>query len=131
VLARDIRGLYHAGGPRRLRLYQIAQIINRVGGYRAELLHGCYRKHAGPIPPRAGDVSLNSGKLRAALGYDPFDPWPLLSDHAPTDGQWHFERNTGERGSTELLAETLYRNPANQDPTQRAAHRTAVRVLRA
>ena len=30
---RDITGLYHAGGPRRLSLFQIAQIVNRVGGY--------------------------------------------------------------------------------------------------
>ena len=34
VLARrDITGLFHAGGPRRLSLFQIAQIVNRVGGY--------------------------------------------------------------------------------------------------
>src|SRR5205814_1545769 len=34
VLARpDICGLFHAGGPRRLSLFQIAQIVNRIGGY--------------------------------------------------------------------------------------------------
>ena len=33
VLASDLAGLYHAGGPRPLSLYKIAQIINRVGGY--------------------------------------------------------------------------------------------------
>ncbi len=53
VLASDLAGLYHAGGPRRLSLFQIAQIINRVGGYDPSLLIGCPRKMAGPIPPRA------------------------------------------------------------------------------
>jgi len=33
VLASDVAGLYHAGGPLALSLYQIAQIVNRVGGY--------------------------------------------------------------------------------------------------
>ncbi|HMP07557.1 MAG TPA: sugar nucleotide-binding protein [Lacipirellulaceae bacterium] len=33
VLALDLAGVYHCGGPRRLSLYEIAQIVNRVGGY--------------------------------------------------------------------------------------------------
>jgi dTDP-4-dehydrorhamnose reductase len=108
VLARpEITGLFHAGGPRRLSLYEIAQIVNRVGGYDPDLLHGCPRIEAGPMPPRAGDVTLNSSKLTAALGYDPFDPWPLDDEHVPTHRQWHFE---SPRGSPQLLAEVLYRN---------------------
>ena len=63
VLSSDLAGLYHSGGPRRLSLYQIAQIVNRVGGYHPKHLHGCYRIEAGPIPPRAGNVTMNSGKL--------------------------------------------------------------------
>jgi dTDP-4-dehydrorhamnose reductase len=109
VLARrDMTGLFHAGGPRRLSLFQIAQIVNRVGGYDADLLHGCPRIEAGPIPPRAGDVSMDSSKLSRALGYDPFDPWPLHEDHVPTHRQWHHE---GLRGSPQLLKEVLYHNP--------------------
>jgi dTDP-4-dehydrorhamnose reductase len=109
VLARrDLVGLFHCGGPRRLSLFQIAQIVSRVGGYDPKLLHGCPRIEAGPLPPRAGDVTLNSSKLAAALGYDPFDPWPLAEEHVPTHREWHFE---GPRGSPELLAEVLYRNP--------------------
>ena len=110
VLASDLAGLYHAGGPRRLSLFQIAQVINRVGGYDPKLLMGCPRKMAGPMPPRAGDVSLNSDKLTAALGYNPFDPWPLAEEFTPTNDQWHFDR-CGFRGSKELLSEVLYRNP--------------------
>ena len=114
VLARpDIAGLFHAGGPRRLSLYQIAQIVNRIGGYEAHLLHGCPRIAAGPMPPRAGDVSMDSGKLAHAIGYEPFDPWPLADEHVPTHREWHFE---GPRGSPELLAEVLYRNPGSRRP---------------
>jgi dTDP-4-dehydrorhamnose reductase len=106
-----LRGLYHAGGPRRLSLYQIAQIVNRVGGYRAQDLMGCLRHEAGPIPPRAGDVSLDSRRLALDLGYDPFDPWPLPEEFVPTHHDWHKERPRAENGSPQLLAEVLYRNP--------------------
>ena len=43
-LANDGHGLYHVGGPRALSLYEIAQIVNRVGGYAPQLLHGCPRR---------------------------------------------------------------------------------------
>ena len=111
VLATDLAGLYHAGGPRRLSLFQIAQIINRVGGYDPANLIGCPRIEAGPIPPRAGDVSMDSSKLAQALGYEPFDPWPLDERFVPTHDRWHFERDDDWTGSRELLAEVLYRNP--------------------
>jgi len=108
VLARrDMYGLLHAGGPRRLSLFQIAQIVNRVGGYDPDLLHGCLRIEAGPIPPRAGDVTMDSSKLASALGYQPFDPWPLDEEHVPTHREWHYE---GSRGSPMLLKELLYHN---------------------
>ncbi len=110
LLGNEIAGLYHAGGPRRLSLYQIAQVVNRVGGYDPELLHGCPRIEAGPIPPRAGNVTMNSSQLSTALGYQPFDPWPLDEGMVPTHDKWHYER-TGFDGSPEFLAEVLYRNP--------------------
>ncbi|HTM52628.1 MAG TPA: sugar nucleotide-binding protein [Pirellulales bacterium] len=111
VLANDLQGLFHAGGPRPLSLYNIAQIINRVGGYRPQDLMGCQRLEAGPIPPRAGNVSLNSSKLREAIGYEPFHAWPYDDALVPTDPEWHFERHANERGGPEWLAEVLYRNP--------------------
>jgi dTDP-4-dehydrorhamnose reductase len=119
VLARrDITGLFHAGGPRRLTLFEIAQVVNRVGRYDPELLHGCLRADAGPMPPRAGDVTMNSSKLAAALGYQPFDPWPLDDEHVPTHREWHFE---GERGSPALLKELLYHNPRRRRVASGAA----------
>ncbi len=111
VLAGDLAGLFHAGGPRALSLYQIAQIINRVGGYNPRHLQGCPRIEAGPIPPRAGNVSMDSSKLTTALGYQPFHSWPYDEGLVPTHPDWHFERPTHERGSHAWLSEVLYRNP--------------------
>jgi dTDP-4-dehydrorhamnose reductase len=111
VLASKLTGLYHAGAPRQLSLYEIAQIVNRVGGYDPELLRGCLRQQAGPIPPRAGNVTMDSSKLTVALGHAPFDPWPVDEHFVPTHRHWHSERPAGEAGSPQLLAQLLYRNP--------------------
>ncbi len=111
ALASDLCGVYHAGGPRRMSLYEIAQVINRVGGYEADLLFGMPRLEAGPVPPRAGNVTMDSGKLATALGGDPFDPWPLDEALVPTHRDWHRERPPGEPRSPEWLGEVLHRNP--------------------
>jgi dTDP-4-dehydrorhamnose reductase len=110
-LARPQEGLFHLGGPRALTLYQIAQIVNRVGGYDPHLLKGCPRADAGPIPPRAGNVSMNSAKLIAFLGGNPFHPWPVGEELFPTDRLWHFTRPPDEPGSPAWLAARLYRYP--------------------
>ncbi len=108
VLSGRISGLYHCGGPRAATLFQIAQIINRVGGYDPRLLHGCPRIEAGPIPPRAGDVSMNSQRLAAVLGYEPFVTWPADNKYFPTDRRWHFDRTSSWQGNRELLRDVLY-----------------------
>lgn len=114
ILASQLSGLYHAGGPRRLSLYEIAQIVNRVGGYDPTLLIGCHRIEAGPVPPRAGNVAMDSSKLARDLGGDPFLPWPYDPNLVPTDRQWHSRRECWH-GSPQLLAEVLYRNPLRRD----------------
>jgi dTDP-4-dehydrorhamnose reductase len=101
------KGLYHLGGPRPLTLYQIAQIVNRVGGYDPALLKGCFRIEAGPIPPRAGNVTMNSDKLIALLGKTPCRTWPVDEEWFPNSRQWHYERD-GEMGSPERIVECLY-----------------------
>jgi dTDP-4-dehydrorhamnose reductase len=111
MLAGDLAGLYHAGGPRPLSLYEIAQIVNRVGGYDPRHLMGCPRVAAGPIPPRAGNVSMDSSKLARALGYEPFHAWPYDDSLVPTGPDWHYDRPADRPGSRALLAEVLYRNP--------------------
>jgi dTDP-4-dehydrorhamnose reductase len=111
-LSCNARGIYHCGGPQAMTLYQIAQVINRVGEYRAELLKGCLRIEAGPMPPRAGDVSMNSAKLIAEVGQRPFRPWPLGDDLQPTDRAWHLARPRDEPRSLDQIARRLYRYPA-------------------
>ena len=109
VFAKRITGLFHAGGPTKLSLYQIAQIVNRVGGYRPELLMGCPRIDAGPIPPRAGNVTMNSQKLKLALGREPFVAWPFLKNQVPTSSSWHQIKQP--EGSAELIHRSLYERP--------------------
>jgi dTDP-4-dehydrorhamnose reductase len=108
-LAGDERGLFHLGGPRAVTLYQMGQIVNRVGGYRPELLHGCPRQAAGPMPPRAGDVSMVSDKLLELLGCNPFRPWPFDPELVPANRQWHGERDHNEQGSAARIAHELYK----------------------
>ena len=103
MLGNRLRGLFHAGAPRPMSLYEIAQVINRVGGYDPGHLMGCLRAAAGPIPPRAGNVSMNSGKLASALGYVPCHAWPYDDAFVPTHCDWHRERPAGRQGSAELL----------------------------
>ena len=105
----DLSGIWHAGGDVYLSLYQIAQIVNRVGGYDPALLHGCPRIEAGPIPPRAGNVTMNSSKLKQTLGRQPFLPWPLDENFLPTDRSWHSTRNGVIGGTPQLIEKTLYR----------------------
>lgn len=115
VAVSDLSGIFHCGGPRTLSLYEIAQIVNRVGGYDPELLIGCPRIEAGPMPPRAGNVTMDSSKLAAALGRDPFVPWPQCDSMVPTDRQWHYDRSSGSEaltnGSLEWIEKVLYRRP--------------------
>lgn len=104
----DLQGLFHAGGPRAMTLYQIGQIVNRVGGYAPELLKGCPRAAAGPLPPRAGNVSMCSSKLVHLLGGQPFRPWPVGQDLMPNDPQWHFDRPQHELRSSRQIRDRLY-----------------------
>lgn len=88
------RGLWHVGGPLPLSLYRIAQIVNRAGGYAPELLMGCLRAAAGPVPPRAGNVSMDTSRLRALLGADAVGPWPRDPAHVPDGDDWHTRRES-------------------------------------
>lgn len=108
LLAGNEAGLFHLGGPRALSLYQIAQIVNRVGGYDPKLLNGCFRKEAGPVPPRAGNVSLRSDKLTGILGQNPCKPWPAHDSLLPADRLWHCRRSGDGDGSMHAIRRRLY-----------------------
>jgi dTDP-4-dehydrorhamnose reductase len=126
-LANGHADLFHCGGPRAITLYQIAQVVNRVGGYKPHLLKGCPRIEAGPIPPRAGNVSMNSDKLITALGFKPFQPWPVGEELLPTDRLWHFTRSEDAPGSLAMLEARLYRYSASREaPSRLDGHMTAM-----
>ncbi len=109
VAVRNMSGIYHAGGPRCLSLFQIAQIVNRIGGYDPNLLIGCPRIDAGPMPPRAGNVTMNSDKLKTALGREPFAVWPDDEEFVPgNDREWHFRQRDADCGE-DLIRSRLYR----------------------
>ncbi len=111
-LAGTQSGLFHCGGPRAITLYQIAQIVNRVGGYDPSLLRGCLRIEAGPLPPRAGNVSLSSDRLSGELGQNPFRPWPNRNELFPTYRNWHFDRSAGAGSFREIVAHLYHCSPA-------------------
>jgi len=72
---------------------------------------GIPRREAEPIPPRAGNVSMNSNKLTKALGHNPFDPWPYCDSLMPTGPKWHYERPEHEKHSPQYLHQVLCLNP--------------------
>ena len=114
VLVSNLSGVFHAGGPRKLSLYEIAQIVNKVGGYDPNLLIGCPRIDAGPIPPRAGNVTMDSSALERQLGRAPFRPWPLDPNLVPDTKRWHFARDR-QAGSIGLIKNQLYFRPERQN----------------
>ena len=111
MMKNRLSGIYHCGGPQKMSLYQIAQVVNRIGGYNPELLQGCPRIQAGPMPPRAGNVTMDSQKLLNALPGLKIDQWPLDPRHVPTHRQWHYQREGCEVGSPEKLERVLYTKP--------------------
>ena len=109
-LSESYSGIYHFGGPKNLSLYQIGQIINKAGGFDPNLLQGCPRHEAGPIPPRAGNVTMISEKLIKILGLHCIKPWPFKPHLIPGDMQWHHKREPEFDYSKTHLHENLYRH---------------------
>ncbi len=67
ALALKLRGLFHLGGESTWRLYDIGKYVQKKGGYSPELLNGRMRHEEVNGPPRIGDVSLNSKKIRKTM----------------------------------------------------------------
>ncbi len=67
ALTLKLRGLFHLGGESTWRLYDIGKYVQEKGGYSPELLNGRMRHEEVNGPPRIGDVSLNSKKIRKTM----------------------------------------------------------------
>ena len=121
----DFRGLFHAGGINKLSLFEIAQIVNLVGGFDPDLLHGCFRIQAGPMPPRAGNVTLCSDKLTEILGYVPFADWPRDRLLIPAGRDWH--RSPHLRGRLRQFADEQLAAAVSSDKMPPAIERLLYR----
>ena len=113
MMTSDHSGIFHCGSPRKMSLYEIAQVVNRVGGYSPELLQGCLRIQAGPMPPRAGNVTMDSSKLLNAFPDLTIDPWPLYEKWVPTDRKWHYERPATQVFEPKNINDVLYAKPVD------------------
>ncbi|MCF0224340.1 MAG: sugar nucleotide-binding protein [Fibrobacter sp.] len=105
-------GVYNCGGTRKVSLYNAGQLVNAIGGYSPELLHGCLRKEAGPLPPRVGDLSIDSSKLYKLLPKGFIRPWPTDDKLVPVGFDWHrtFGRHIKDKkimGSEEAIYKYL------------------------
>ena len=67
VIQSALQGLYHFGGERRWSLHEIGEYVVKRGGYDPRLLTGIDRCEEIDGPPRVGDVSLDSRRLRRQL----------------------------------------------------------------
>ena len=110
-LCNDFSGVVNCGGARQVSLYQMAQIINRTGGFAPELLYGMRIEESCPVPPRVRNCSLDSSKLAEILGYSPFTPWPGDRNHLPDSRRWHYNRRPNEPGSTPYMNRVLCFSP--------------------
>ena len=71
ALKLGLRGLFHLGGDKRWSLFDIGKYVLDRGGYAPCLLHGIMRHQEENGPPRIGDVSLNSKKIRSLIMQKP------------------------------------------------------------
>jgi dTDP-4-dehydrorhamnose reductase len=68
LLNTEETGLYHLGGDRPWSLHEVGQYVIRRGNYPPELLFTKSRHEDWNGPPRIGDVTLNSGKIKRLMG---------------------------------------------------------------
>jgi dTDP-4-dehydrorhamnose reductase len=68
ILNLKLKGLFHFGGEKGWSLYEIGKYVLRKGNYPSGLLNGIMRNQEKGGPPRIGDVSLNSTKMKDTIG---------------------------------------------------------------
>jgi hypothetical protein len=70
---------------------------------------------------------MNSSKLIAEMGGNPFQPWPLGDELVPGERDWHYHRPADEPAGREWLARRLYRYPGSGATEEEWGERYAVR----
>ena len=67
IAEKNLKGLFHVGGPDRLSRFQFGEIFCRVFSFPRSLLAPCLLEEANLPAPRPKDCSLNSEKARKQL----------------------------------------------------------------
>jgi dTDP-4-dehydrorhamnose reductase len=67
LVASDLAGLYHLGGPRRISRFELGALIAARHGYAASALVPALAAEAPTPPRRPRDVSLVSDRVRQHL----------------------------------------------------------------
>lgn len=67
ICRKDLRGIYHVGGPQRVSRYEFGRALARVYGFAEELLNPIPQDAAGLTAPRPRDCSLDTAKAQAVL----------------------------------------------------------------
>jgi dTDP-4-dehydrorhamnose reductase len=70
ISERETEGVYHAGGPLPVSLHQIGLWVVEKRGYDGSLLKGISRFDELMGPPRIGNVSLNSSKIKNLINFE-------------------------------------------------------------
>jgi dTDP-4-dehydrorhamnose reductase len=68
LFSREVRGLYHCGGPDAVSLFDIGKRILEKGSYSRTALKTWSRHDDVNGPPRIGNVRLNSKKTESLIG---------------------------------------------------------------
>lgn len=68
LLRSEQSGLYHLGGDRPWSLHEVGQYVIRRGNYPPDLLFTKSRLEDWNGPPRIGDVTLNSARIKSLMG---------------------------------------------------------------
>jgi dTDP-4-dehydrorhamnose reductase len=78
------RGRFHLGGPERISRYELGRRIARTLGRSAEEIDGVRQSDRPSPAPRPADVSLDSGRARRELGYQPRPLEEAIRDDRPS-----------------------------------------------
>ena len=128
LLADGLSGVYHAGGPRRLTLYQIAQIINRgaatIRGF-CWAFRGAGRDRCRPGRQRR-DAERQIGPRPRC---NPFDPWPWTKARADRSPLASRSRARGPRLGQVSLPPALHEFGPPQRPARFTFALAALRLV--
>ena len=67
ICHKDLRGIYHVGGPQRVSRYDFGRALTQVYGFGEERLNPTAQDEAGLTAPRPRDCSLDTAKAQADL----------------------------------------------------------------